>query len=403
MTKIDILKVEEQSDSLLTPKRFKIGDNTIETPFKPIDFNDSPGINTLRNIHLEHIEDNPLIERSRFVGSETFENAINDSTIGYLKESYQYLRNIPIFKEKILLNTITFTFNPFSLEKSYDKLSSFLSIYYDRSDFLFIPNVKIMAYEGKKKIQIMNTEEYINYVDSAYENLSFKNKKPIFVPISLKLGVLKCQDMFKTFLDMGYRKFWFDFEGSGSMAFAPNIRRFHEIIDKPGLIDEVIFYATNIRREKNPHPPDDSCGASDILSAPLGVDFVGVNRSPKRGGPGGTPQPPNVSVEHKARFLDRSNYNYVKYCKAKNKNEIYSEYQITDNLIWSHPKFLSNYTNSFGLNKEFEIQRDIVRSEDSVIQYLGQKEAVQPEDLKLFAKIVSGKSKPENANLDDWM
>jgi hypothetical protein len=403
MTKIEIIKVEEQSDSLLTPKRFKVGNNTIQTPFKPIDFNDSPGINRLKNIRLVHVGDNPIIERSKFVNLDTYENAINDSSVGYLKESYQYLRNIPIFKEKILLNTITFTFNPLSIKKSYDKLSSFLNIYYDRSDFLFIPNVKIISYIDKKKHQIMSYDEYINYIDSAYENLSFKNRKPIFVPISLKLGVLQCQEMFKKFLDMGYRKFWFDFEGSGSLAFAANIRSFHKIIDKPGLIDEVIFYATNIRREKNPHPPDDSCGASDILSAPLGVDFVGVNRSPKRRGGGDIPPPQNVLVEHKARFLDRSTYNYVKYCKSQNKNAIYSEYQINDNLIWNYPKFLSNYTNSFELNKEFDIQRDIVRSDESVIEYLGQKEAVQPEDLKQFVKIISGKSKGENANLDDWM
>jgi hypothetical protein len=403
MTKINILKVDEQSDSLLTPKQFKVGDDIIQTPFKPIDFNDSPSIAALKTLPFTHIENNPIIERSRFVSQESYENAINDSEVGYLKESYQYLRNIPIFESKILLNTLTFTFNPLSLKNSEDKLGSFLSIYYDRSDFLFVPNIKIKSTINKKKIQIMNYDEYVSYVDSVYESLSYKNKKPIFVPISLKLGVLKCQDMFKTFLDKGYRKFWFDFEGSGSMAFAPNIRRFHEIIDKPGLIDEVIFYATNVRREKNPHLIDDLCSASDVLSAPLGVDFVGVNRSPKRRAGGDPPPPENLVVEHKARFLDRFTYNYVKYSKSENKNKIYSEHHLNDHLIWNYPKFLSNYTNSFELNREFDIQRDLVRSDESVIEYLSQKNSVQQDDLKQFVKIISGKAKNENANLDEWL
>ncbi|HUH78376.1 MAG TPA: hypothetical protein VLY83_00615, partial [Methanoregula sp.] len=80
-----------------------------------------------------------------------------------------------------------------------------------------------------------------------------------------------------------------------------------------------------------------------------------------------------------------------------------SEYKFTDSLIWNHPKFLSNYTNSFELNKEFEIQRELVRSEESVIDYLGHKESVKPEELKQFVKIISTKPKQENTNLNDFV
>lgn len=319
MAQIKISNVIPDEESLLTQKTVQIGQNipSIKTPFKILDFNYAPQGSNLKNTELIHINDNSLLEKSRSLNQTTFENAINDVDLVYLRESYENFRNVPFLKDKIIINTITFNFNPYTLKNATDKLDTFLDIYYGKSDFLFIPNIKAFTYENKNRKSIISKEEYVKYLSEAYNNLKFRNNKPIFIPISLKMGPNSFKSILTTLLDEGHRFFWLDFEGAGSLKYSPQIRGFHKIIDKMGLIDNVLLYATNIRREINPHATDEFCGASDILSSPLGVDIIGVNKSPQAGG--GRPLPIHLQIEHKARFFDKTSYNYVKYLNFSKK------------------------------------------------------------------------------------
>jgi len=402
MSNLSISHVDPDDESLLVHKTIKVTkDISIDTPFKLLDFNDSPGIRKLSNLNLRHIDKNPLIEKSTLVNPSAYEMAINDPDVGYLQDSYEYFKGISSLKDKLILNTLTFKFNPYSLDKCADKIRSFLNIYYGRTDLLFIPNIKVLQYENKKKTWIMGKSEYVSYIDEAYDNLSFRNKKPIFAPISLRYGVLSFKEMVTDFLDKGYRYFWLDFEGSGSMRYAAQIRGFHEVVERAGLIDEAILYATNVRRELNPHIPDASCGASDVLSSPLGVDFIGVNRAPLGGG-GKSTYTKEQLVAHKARFFDRTDYNYTKYNVFNRKTELYKSYNLNDDLIYKHPRFSSNYANSFEINSELSHHRHLMYSDESIMMYLREKRAISPNYFKKFEKIVTGKIRSENTTLNDF-
>lgn len=409
MARLKVLHAEADKDSLLVHKQVEIvgiKDNvTLKTPHKILDFNYKPGIKNLNTLTLTHIQENCILETSKLVNPDAYKNAVVDPYASYLSDSYSYLLGVPYLKDKVIINTLTFKFNPYSIEnsieKSKEKLGDFLNIYYNRSDFLFVPNIKVYNSENKKRKLLIERSEYVKYISESYDDLDFKNKKTIFIPISFKYGVTAFREMIKDFIDQGYHNFWLDFEGSSSMSGAPHIRGLRKIIDKKGLIDKILLYATNIRREQNPNPKDDSCGASDILSAPLGIDFVGVNRAPQAGGGNRTPLPTEVKIAHKARFLNKNEYNYTKYSHFGQKDTIYKKYNFNDGLIRQYPTFLSNYANSFEMNYEFGKQIDILHSDESVIEYLKGKKAIKPEQLKRFEKIITGKIK--NKRLDDFL
>jgi len=131
------------------------------------------------------------------------------------------------------------------------------------------------------------------------------------------------------------------------------------------------------------------------------VDIIGVNKSPQAGG--GRPLPIHLQIEHKARFFDKTSYNYVKYLNFSKKKDIYQEYHLNDELIKVYPKFFSNYTNSFELNNEFRAQMDIVNSDESFFTYLKQKSAIKPDFFKKFKKILNKDKKIENFTIDDFI
>jgi hypothetical protein len=216
------------------------------------------------------------------------------------------------------------------------------------------------------------------------------------VPVPLKYGVRRFQSILTEYLGKGYRNFWLDFEGSNTTSKAPYIRTFHDIVDTQGLGEEVILYGSNIRRENNPHLPDPRCPASDFLTAPLGIDIIGVNREPQRGGgdPGSrrtyVPPPIEESTQHKGRLLDRDDYTYVKYPAHSRSDALFDKYHITEDLIRVNPKFYANFINTFEINEELAHHRTLVDENESLLGYLGTKPSINPKLMKAFEKIVHG-------------
>jgi hypothetical protein len=190
-----------------------------------------------------------------------------------------------------------------------------------------------------------------------------------------------------------------DFEGSNTTSKVSYIRAFHDIIDTEGLTEEVVLYGSNIRRENNPHLPESRCAASDFLTGPLGVDIIGVNREPQRGGGGGTPPPAEEQIRHKARFLDRDDYTYVKYSDYDRSPELFDRYHVDEALIHSRPKFYANFVNTFEINEELARHQTIVEENDSLLGYLGTKSSINPKLMRAFVKSVRGESQ-QNMTLD---
>jgi hypothetical protein len=135
--------------------------------------------------------------------------------------------------------------------------------------------------------------------------------------------------------------------------------------------------------------------ASDFLTALLGVDIIGVNREPQRGG--GPSQPPDKEtwINHKARFLDRDDYNYVKYSGYPKSSELFDKYHVNEALIRLNPKFYPNFVNTFEINEELARHQTIIAENESLLSYLGTKSSINPKLMKAFEKTVSRDTQPQ--------
>jgi hypothetical protein len=397
MTNFRVRITEQDDETLFTSKQLALGSRTISTPCKLLDLNNSPTASAFQALDQVHLGSVMIAERSRFIHQETFMREADHSDARFLADSYDALKRPGILGNKLVVNSLTLTFNPFNIPKPDEYLRSILHIYHGRSDLLLIPNLKVKRYNDRQRSEIqVEEEEFGRYIDMAYEILSFRNSKPIFVPIPFKYGVRKFQSILSDNLGKGYRYFWLDFEGSNTTSKAPYIRAFHDIVESVGLGEEVVLYGSNIRRENNPHLPDPRCPASDFLTAPLGVDIIGVNREPQMGGgdPGKrrpyVPPPPEESIPHKARLLDRDDYTYVKYPAHIHCDELFTKYHVTEDLIRNNPKFYANFVNTFEINEELAHHQTIVNESESLLEYLGTKPSINPKLMKAFEKIVHG-------------
>lgn len=394
-----IKKTIVDEETLLKSKVIKIGDHEFVTPTKVMGINNMTATTQISNLSRRYLDRLDIIERSRIIRSDTFLREVDKDHIDFLTESYDLLKKTEPLTKKVVINSLTLDFNPFKISDVKDYLVSFFHIYYFKSDLLFIPNLKTLVYDQNlgKKVKTVSEEEYSKYVQIAYEALSFKTIKPIFVPLPLRYGVRIFRDMLSGMIDTGYRYFWMDFEGTNSISKAPHLRAFHEVIDRKGIEDKVILYATNVRRELNPHIQDIKCGASDVLVSPLGADFLGVNREPIRGF--ALTEPIKYSQEqilnHKIRFLDRLNYFYVQFSSFERREALLKEFEIVEKVLLKRPRFYTDFINTFEINAEFDVHKKSIIEEKSILDYLSKKEAITKDVLKAVKKIIKKKPMPE--------
>ncbi len=220
-----------------------------------LDLNDVTSALTFQTLDRTRLEAVKIAERSRLLHQETMMREADHPEARFLFDSYDTLKRPEILGDKLIVNSLTFTFNPFHVPTPEDYLRSFLHIYHGRSDLLLIPNLKVMGYDdhGRPEVQVQE-EEFRRYVDMAHEILNYRNSKPIFIPIPFKYGGRRFQSILDEYLSKGYRYFWLDFGGSNTTSKASYIRAFHDKVDSEGLGEEVILYGSNIRARKQSSP-----------------------------------------------------------------------------------------------------------------------------------------------------
>jgi hypothetical protein len=402
MTDFRIRITDLDEETLFVGKKLALRDVTVSTPCKLLDLNNAPSISSMSALDRNYLNKIPLIEKSRFIHQETYMREADHPDARFLSDSYDSLKQLPTFRDKMVINSLTLTFNPFNIPSPEKYLTSILHIYHGRSDLLLIPNLKVTRYDDRQRREFQVTpEEFNRYIDLAHQILNFRNSKPIFVPLPLKYGVRRFQEFLTDYLGRGYRYFWLDFEGSNTTSKAAHIRAFHNIVDTEGLEDEVVLYGSNIRRENNPHLSELRCPVSDFLTAPLGVDIIGVNREPQRGGGDGTgyrnyvPPPIEDVIPHKARFLDREDYTYVRYPDFPQHDQLMDKYHVVEPLLRNNPRFYANFINTFEINEELAHHQTLIAENESLLGYLGTKASINSKLMRAFERTVQRDSQPQ--------
>jgi hypothetical protein len=393
---INVTETIEDKKSWFNIKRFKISGNDFQKPEKSLDVK-SLDQDTYRNLKSEFkfYEATKVIKK--YDSLVKLYNEDDDLNINKFFYKREWLSNAP--------NVVNFTFefNPFNFVKTIDDLSWFFDQYYPYSKLILtVPNIRLRRIVNKKPLQIIDLDNYMKFVDSAFKILNDKNNKPIFVPVSMKMGIRKLSELIEHYLKEEHYYYWFDFEGQpiGETSLG-RLRHVFNIVKKNESFDRTISYFTNIRREKLSNSNEATSVASDALCSIAGANLIGVNREPQRyftipaseSASGGTGKegftmraPTPVDPSHKARIFDRETYYYVK---------------TTDTGLFPKNKYVP--INAARLNAEFKTQSEYFLQNQNIDTLLNNKIMFKDQKAGNMLKELTSKSGDSGLDLIDFL
>ena len=187
---INVRETVEDRDTWFNVKHFTIGDVSFTRPEKSLDIKpiDKQVYSLVsRTTPFKFAESSrriPKFEHLVELYQESDENRINE-----MFSKRGWLDGAPC-----VLN-FTLGFNPMTHVDQKKVFESFLDYYYSYSNFfLTVPNIRTKKWVMKTEnspshvVEVANREDYIKSVDLFYDILSAKNKKPIFVPVSVRMS-----------------------------------------------------------------------------------------------------------------------------------------------------------------------------------------------------------------------
>jgi len=380
---ININETIEDKKSWFNIKRFKIGDKNFEKPEKCLD------IKTLEQATYHNLKSGFKFYEAtkavrKFKDLIKLYNTDDDQVVDKFFYKRNWLSGVP--------NVISFTFefNPYLHVKTIENMSWFFNQYYPYSRLILtVPNIRIKKYIRKQIVQVIDFDSYVKFVDSAFNILDKKNNKPIFVPVSMRMGMKKLTELIEHYLKEERYYYWFDFEGKSINARnVGKLRHVFDVIKNSGNFDNVISYFTNVKREILANASERTSVASDALCAVAGANLIGVNREPRRyplymgnGKEGSFRVSTPVDPSHKARIFDRETYYYVKTNNAD---------------LFKKNKYVP--VNAARLNTEFAIQSEYFLENQNIENLLNTKIMFKDEKAGNVLKALTSKSAdPENS------
>lgn len=419
MTKnIDVKESIPDQGSDFNIKRFKIGGCDIERPTKIID---AKNITRKAFNDEEKSFDAAIFETSKLFSKSSVESLLTETDDSRIRSKFNGKKWI---SEHPHIISATFKFNPYNHYKSLDEIAGYFDYYYSYSNTaLLVPNIKFEKYEywtddetekqrSRKKI-LMDTDEYISFVEEAYEILDHKNNLPIFVPLSLRFDMSDIQKIAHKYMENDFFNIWIDFEGAitTTKAKSARIRNFLRNIEDLGRLDDVIIHSTNIKREIISNLLEEKSPSSDVLAPLLGANLIGVNRSPQR--PINNPWkkmaklPPNEQEKlkeqlkkekielkkHKTRVFDADTYYYYKLENTDYSPDMKEELMSKNRNILFNSKLLDGEFSS-------QLEHFLGDADQDIQNYIEEKPMMQQnQDLlkTLFYK------EAKSRDITDWL
>ncbi len=397
MARIELIESISDGESAFNLKRLKMDKLTLEGPIRTLDSRHT----SKRSLEREVPNLGPvLIETSKIVDAKAVRSVVGSTDATALKRHFGYAN---WHSEHANAVNLTFKFNPIAEFGSLDRITGYFDHYYQYSGtMLMVPNVKLsrnIYHEGRKVgVQpIIGAEDFIRYISEVHRFLDFRNKKPIFVPLNLDLGIKETEELAKYFLKQGFTNVWVDMEASSTTdkRRAALLRTFIRRFDEAERFDELVLYMTNIKREILAHPKDPHSPSSDVLAAVMGANIIGVNRAPQVMFPKGAipppSPPPGEMLAHKARLLDPSSYYYTRLDALEMDEERRRRlYNKNENIL----------SNTVLLNRELREQTKRFLEELSIKPYVSSKPMVRDfRDGMLMDHLFTEESK---ASSSDW-
>lgn len=355
--------ITNKKENLFNIKRFRYGTLNTNNNIKTID------TRHFTNSDLEFLKNKwnrkeIVFEQPKFIGSiDVINNLLSkdrDATyqsrfFGKRSEFSSFMWSMPITLKLKSINEVS----------SFQNNTNFFDLYYAHSDFLLIPNIVPNYYvesggKNPTKVNLLNSEKYIEYVDSVYEILNYKNNKPIFVPLTPRFSILENEEIIKHYVKKNHLYFWIDFDGSYVKEnFITLARQLSRVLDTNKRFDDSLIYSANIKREIISHPTDIETPSSDIMSPLIGSNILGSNREPRKYIPNdGKLHKPKYSNEqfhlHKDRKFVSDTYLYKiqKPTTSEPKNSLQNNLNLYKELIKQCENFSVGKLESYVSNKK---------------------------------------------------
>ena len=314
---IDIAESHQDKETWFSVKRFRIGNVRFERPLKTLDARglteSAYGSGAARGLAV----------------AETSKEIRSESTIAALMDEHDDGRICQFFNRKRWLGlptvvNLTLDFNPCAGSSGgSDRWCALFDMYCQFSTlFLTVPNIRMPMTSYLDGSAGPSIDDYIDFVDSAFDILDTRNGRPIFVPVSLRLSHADLSRLMDHYIAEDRLCLWFDFEGKAvSDTTMARIAHAHRQVLASGNMDRSVAYFTNMRREIVPGPAAGQSPASDVLASVAGASIIGSNREPRRP-PHSAPARAAAAAAaaapleappagYEARLLDRDSYYYV--------------------------------------------------------------------------------------------
>jgi len=365
-------------DSLYKTQKVKIGSKSVITPAKAIDIRKNiTGINL--NPSIKGINEVYRIFKSASIN-------IAQTTSRELEINNEINR---LFRKYSSDEQVNICFVEFEEKKlpTDDEIEYLTNLAYVHSDITPLPLVPRVA----KAVTTDNFDEYNNFVKKAIETIEVLNNKPIMGIIPMPIPSIFIPFLLDTYISNGVTALCLDFQGSTVGSSLTKIRALIKTMKKQKLLEESFIYSLNLGAGKLPKSKE-VVPAKDILSFGYGFDTLGGQHVRKR-------LPPEVRAkilsvknifETSLRLFNKNDYGYYRATKKEIIEEIYPPDSGIPLGLLERPKALRNVDKLFNQEQqglESVKLRTIIKEENTLLDYLGKKEFVGTNDIKILHNI----------------
>jgi len=394
--------------SLLCLGKLRIYSHIVSTPIRVM------GISLRQTRHLIELYDEfsdvlrkystfaPIVEIDVDVRKEIFEKfsktleKYSDYMYEIRKKFQSHIFLIPFFSATISRKVV----EELSTSKTSYSLSIFLSHYVgqDHINILSIPVLKTQMYdtEVRKKVQIVNAKQYVEYVKYAVKYFEERINKPFFIPFA-KIPDRELPTILNYLIGNEYTNILLDYDGSSYKKLTDLIRLLQIEYDRKGMLNKLILYGTRILREAVSKRTDEEVKFADILAF-AGLDILGSNY--KKRIIVEEERPIYGRQETVERFFNNKTYGYRHEELLANTYTDIAEI-VQEILERKHgqtlKKLIFKIINTNNHRKEAEKYIEIVTKNKELQTYLNTKKYVKKEDLETI------KRKPSEHKLDEYL
>lgn len=382
---VEIKSVNFAEDSLYKTQTVQIRGKSFKTPIKAMDL----------NRYIVGLNINPVVKGVNEICKKFNSTRINTALTTNREEEIN--REIDAVKKKysseddVNICFVEFEENNLPNQIETDYLTN---LSYAHSDITPLP---IIPKFFKVSTSDINTRfmKYCEFINNAIATINIHNQKPIMGIMPMSLPTIFMPELIEIYRKEGINSIFLDFQGATVNGAVTKIRNLVMTLKRQSLLENTFIYSLNLGPGKLPKSKD-VVPAKDILSFGYGFDSIGGMHVQKK-------LPPEVRerilrsqniFEYSLRLFNKQDYGYYRASKPETIHKIYpGDSSIPPNILERSRKIgnVDKLFNQEQLGLEAVNLRSVINQNSELLKYLGTKQYVEKNDIKILSKIKTKK------------